>query len=433
MAHSPAELSPAISAQANRWCWGLAFGVTLLWFALYAPWVGRGTCDEPGHFEVIQHFVEGRPGWPDLLPYPPGYHYAAIWLSFGAPTYLSARLVTFGFSLVMLASFGAAWRAYHHEPAGPGVLLLALLPILQPYTAMVYTDAPALALVCAAWWAHLTGRGWLAALFLAGACFIRQTSIIWGSFFLAREMLPAWSAAAGTVADKAKAALRAAWARGQGLILLHGLVAGVILYAGRLTPGTQHGNALQANPANLHFGAVLVFLLGLPLWLRAAPAAAVSLARAARAHPTRTGALLLAGLALVAGLAFTFRNPHVWNRDLWWPDATFTLLRNWPLVYADRWPALRWLASLLVVLMAVGLVRAALSRREGGELALVALFSGVLLGTNGLIEPRYFITPIVFWLFVSRRSHGPWLVLAAWWALLCAVHAPFVIRILSLW
>ena len=333
----------------------------------------------------------------------------------------------------MLAAFGAAWRAYHREPAGPGVLLLALLPILQPYTAMIYTDAPALALVCAAWWAHLSRRGWLAALFLAGACFIRQTSIIWGSFFLAREMLPAWSAAAGSVADKAKAALLAAWAHGRGVILLHALVASVILYAGRLTPGTQHGNALQPTPANLHFGAVLVFLLGLPLWLRAAPDAAAALARAARAHPARTGALLLAGLAPVAGLALTVRNPHVWNRDLWWPDATFTLLRNWPLVYADRWPALRWLSSLLVVLMAAGLVRAALVRRAGGELALVALFSVVLLATNGLVEPRYFITPIVFWLFHTGCSRGPWLILAGWWALLCAVHAPFVIRILSLW
>jgi len=425
---------PLPSPRLDRWCWATAFGVTTLWFFLYAPSAGAGLCDEPGHLAVLQHFYAKRPGWPDTLPHPPGYHWLVLWLTPGEPTRLGSRLVTFGCALLMLGCYGAAWRRFHAQPAGPAVLLLALLPILQPFTAMVYTDVPALAFLLAAWWTQLARRPWLAALLLAAACFIRQTSIIWGSFLIAFEMWRTWrQSPVDSLGRRFSSALHLAWPQIQWLALLHAVVAGVVLHAGRLTPGTQHGNAVDPNLATLHFGGLLLALLGLPLWLRALPGELAAAARAFREKPALVLMCALAAVGAVAGLALFYGNPHIWNRDLWWPDTSFTLLRNWPLVYADRFPLLRLAWSMVAVVTAVGLWRS-LSRQESRiELSLVAGFSVVLLALNGLVEPRYFITPVVFWLFFLRLEFSVWRTLAVWWALLCAAHAPFIIRLASLW
>ncbi|MDP2137684.1 MAG: hypothetical protein Q8J74_07500 [Candidatus Didemnitutus sp.] len=424
---------PFLASRAiNLACLVAAFAVTLLWFVVYAPLAGGGICDEPGHWGVIERLLADWRDWPDSLPHPPGYHYVVIWLSAGSPTPMSARAVTSLFALLGLVCFAAAWQLQHQRPPGPAVLLFALLPILQPFTAMIYTDVPALALLLAAWWAQLGRRAWLAGLLLAAACSVRQTSVIWGTFFLVHEAGRAWPAH-GTWRERCAATARGVWLNGWGILLVLALVAGVVLVTGRLTPGTEHGNALAANPANLYFGAVLVFFLGLPLWLRAGPDFFRGLAVSARTRPAASGLGLIAVSGVVIALSLGYRNPHVWNRELWWPDTSFTLLRNWPLVAADRIVGLRWVYSILVVLMAAGLVAVAREQRFRRELALTALFGSVLLATNGLVEPRYFITPVVFWLFFHEFDRRSLQLLTGWFAVICAVHAPFIARTLSLW
>jgi alpha-1,2-glucosyltransferase len=345
-------------------------------------------------------------------------------LSGGEPTPTAARLVTGASALAGLAAFAALWRRWHGARPGAAVLLVALLPILQPYTGMVYTDVTALALVLAAAWAQFGGRPWVAGALLAAACLVRQTSVIWGTCFVAIEVLRDWPAVAGWP-DRLREAARRAVGRAPGILAVHVAVAAIVLWAGRLTPGTQHGNALHPNLATVHFGGVLLAALTLPLWPRLAPAAFRLLA----ARPGR----ILAAAAAVAALALLYRNPHVWNRELWWPDTPFTLLRNWPLVGADRWWLLRWAWSLLAVAGALGAVAALAGQPRRRELVVVAGFSAVLLATNGLVEPRYFITPAVLALLFVRFSRPTFVRLAAWFALLSAAHAPFILGGLSLW
>jgi len=431
----PSAVVPFVATpRLNRWCWGLALGLTVLWFWVYAPRVGDGFCDEPGHLGIMRHFHEGRPGWPDTLPHPPGYHYVVLWLTPGAPTPMGARTVTLLFALGLFTAFGAAWRRLHGAPAGPAVLLLALLPIMQPFTAMIYTDVPALALVFGAWWAQLSRRGWLAGLLLAAACLIRQTSVLWGSFFLLRELWLAWRAdSSRPLWPRFLAAVFETCRQSGGLIVVHILVATVILVTGRLTPGTQHGNALQPNLATLHFGAVLLALLGLPLWLTQLRAATATLVRNARQRPVFVTLGALAFGALIPILAHYYRNPHIWNQELWWDNPPFTLLRNWPLIYADRLPILRWLWSVLAVVLILTLMHTAGRERFRDELFMVSIFGVVLLATNGLVEPRYFITPAAFWLFFRQFNARQWRVLVIWFGVLCVAHAPFIARKLSLW
>lgn len=429
----PATSNRQISAK-RSWAYGIAaILIVVLWTAAYSRHAGLGICDEPGHWGIIEHFREGRAGWPDTLPHPPGYHYAVLAFTAGHPSPNGARAVTAAFAVLAIAAFAGAWRIWRREPAGPVLLSLVLLPILQPFTGMIYTDVPALAFVLSAWWAQLGGRRWLAGACLAAACFVRQTSIIWGTCFIMLELLrdPRPAGARGPLLSWL---VGSAFRRCPGLLLVHMAVLGVVLWAGRLTPGTQHGNALHPNLANLYFAGALLFVLTAPVWF--IQAAALWRDRAAGPRAINAGRLIrVAAIAAAATalLASCYRNPHVWNQELWWPDTPFTLLRNWPLVAADRWPFVRWLLSALVVLAVLGARRLLRSQPYRRELTVVAVFSTVLLGTNGLVEPRYFITPAVLGLFFLEISPRSRLILTVWFGLVSASVAPLIVHNLALW
>src|SRR5207244_3229380 len=134
----------------DRLCLAAAFGVTIVWFFVYNHFRPDYLVDESGHLGNIYHFLEGKPGWPEQMTMLPGYHFVvtALWQLHPPFRLLTlARLVSTLFSLGGLAAFAFAWRRIHGRHPGRATLLLALLPILQPFTGMAYTDAPALALV----------------------------------------------------------------------------------------------------------------------------------------------------------------------------------------------------------------------------------------------------------------------------------------------
>lgn len=418
----------------HRLCFAAAFLVTLLWGAGYIGLGSAGIVDEPGHLEAIRHFAEKRPGVPEALPMLPGYHFSVILLSPGQPTLRSARLVTLGFALLGLVAFAGAWRQLHGGHPGGATLLLATLPIMQPFTAMAYTDVPAMAFIFAACWAQFSNQRALAAGLLALACLVRQTCLIWAAYLLAVDFLncffprnpdrrPPWPVALGRWIEKGR------WL---GLLLVTGT--GLVLYAGRLTLGHAHGNQLDPNLATIHFAAVLMLLLGLPYWLKHGGAMLRDYRAARLTRPYLTPGLTALGLLLAAGLAATYRNPHVWNRDLFWPDppSAYVLLRNWPLVWIDRLFLLRLASGLTIVGMLAGLAWLFARQRYARELWLLLPFGAGLLLTNGLVEPRYLIPPCalaLLWLVPGpglRRQ-------ALWFGLLCLVQAPFVLTGLALW
>jgi hypothetical protein len=388
---------------------------------------------------IIYHLHEGKSGYPDTMPMLPGYHFLVLGLSFGHPTLTMARLVTLVTALLALFAFAAAWRRFHGEPPGPATLLLALLPVMQPFTAMAYSDVPALAWVLCMWWAQLAGHRKSAALLFVVACFFRQTNFVWGVFILLWEasqvLWPTTDDGRARPPGSAlwHAALNRVWVRGRWLLLAIAAAGGLAVVAGRLTVGDQHGNQLRPNIATLHFAGVLFAVLGLPLWIAAAGPAWQRLGQAGRRHPVRTSLAAVLAVGATVLLAITFANPHVWNRALFWPDCTFTLLRNWPLVWIDTHPWLRWLSGANLVLVALALI-AGFARQPQR----VALWLSLLLGSgpamvNFLVEPRYFIPPLVFLLFFLRLDWPSFRRLAGWFGLLCLVQAPWVAAGLALW
>lgn len=410
--------------RADRICLVAAFALTLAWFFAFDHFRPDYLVDESGHLSIIYHFLEGKPGWPEHMTMLPGYHYivVALWKLHPPLKLLTlARLIATVTGLVSLAAFALAWRKFHQSPAGAATLLLALLPILQPFTGLAYSDVPALAFVLLAFAAHLANRRVAAALLFAAATFVRQTNLVWAAFLIAWEFF------------RPDVPRREFLKRTRGLIALIALAAIVVIAAGRLTPGTDTGTDLRANIATLHFAGVLVLLLGLPLWVAHAPVAFHAWRAAARAHAARTLGLTALGVGIAAALALTFQNPHAWNREFFWDDGKFTLLRNWPLIYIDTHPWLRAASGLNVVLMSAALAFTFARQPHRRELWLTLAFGALLPLTNNLVEPRYFITGAVFILFFLELAPSDSRRLAGWWLVLCALHAPFIARGVSLW
>jgi hypothetical protein len=423
--------APARAARLDRACLVAAFALTIGWFFAYDHFRPDYLVDESGHLGAIYHFLEGKSGWPEQMTMLPGYHYivVALWKLHPPLQLLTlARLVSLLFALGGLAAFAfARHRLHRHATPGPGAdpgratLLLALLPILQPFTGMAYTDAPALACILAAFAAQLTHHRVLAAVGFAIAAVVRQTNLIWAVFVLPFE----WCRPGMLRRDFLR--------RAAAILVVLALAALTIAMTGRFTVGTQTGTEVRPNVATLHVAALLVLLLGLPVWLAHLPATLRRGRRAAATDPWR--ALLVIGAALVAVLILTrtFANPHPWNRDLTWPGNTFTLLRNWPLVGLEQFPALRIASAVNIVLMAIALLLTLAAQPRRRELAFTLLFGALLPMANNLVEPRYFIPGAAFCLLFLELAAADTRRLLVWWGLLCAVHAPFVARGLSLW
>ena len=400
--------------------------VTLIWCGVYVCLSREGLCDEPWHLGLMHRFALNPFAWPETMPHPPGYHWLVLAVTAGAPSYTAARLVTGTLACVGLIAFASAWRRVHGGVEGVGVATfsVAVLPILQPYTAMAYTDVPALALLLCAWWAQVAEHRSVAAALLAAAVLIRQTAIVWGVLFIFWEGVQAWRRGLRGATLLSAVVRKSRW-----ILLLEIAFGALIVIAGRFTPGSQPGNALHPNIATLHFAAALIALLAAPCCIAGLRSACAEFC----AWPRSSWLFAAITLPTVAILSGYYANGHIWNRDLWWPEVSFTLLRNWPLVALERVPWLRLVSGLLIVVMTTATVRFVAAERFRAELGAVLLIGALLLATNSLVEPRYFITPAVFVLFFLRPDPKRARRLCLWFALLSAAHAPFIVAAKSLW
>jgi len=397
---------------------------------VYVNFAQEQLCDEPGHMEAVYHLAQGKPGLPETMPMMPGYHWTVVALGLGQPTLLTARFTSTLFGLSGILAFAAAWRILHCKPAGMAALLFCLLPILQPFTGMAYSDAAGVATLLWAAWAQIAGHRKCAALLFGVAACVRQTNLIWVGFFAVWELRPLLQIGKLPTASELVAT---AWKRCRWLILLALIAAAVVASAGRLTPGKVHGNALQANWATLHFAGWLWLALMLPILVLGTPTALAALRSLLGRRPIAGGALALASALAVVGLVHVYRNPHLWNQVLSWPDVRFTLLRNWPLVATDRYPLLRYLSAGAVVLAAWAFAWTFRIQVHRLALWLGLGFSAVLLSTNLLVEPRYFITPAALLLLFLDLDRRTCLWLAGWFLLLDLLHGPFIVNARALW
>ena len=423
---------PRASTNADRLWLGAALLLPLIWFVAYAR--APLLCDEIGHIGNVDHILAGKPGWPEGMTMLPGYHYVVAGLAqlgwLGAPLVL-ARGVSVIASLCGLWAFALAWRKLRGTPAGKPTFLVGILPLLQPFTAMAYTDAAALALVLLAIAAHTDTRPVAAAVLFVAAALVRQTNLLWAAFLIAWAFAESWRD--GAAKDHRPFDIRRFIQRTGLLLGVLAVATMIVLKTGRITVGTNTGTAAEFNIATVHGAGHLLLVLGLPLWLAGLPLAARRLGSALRQQPLRTTALTLLVLAVAGGLHVNFRNGHIWNRELWWPDATFTLLRNWPLVWAERHEWVRFLSSLNVAFLGLALATWFAKQPRRLELCLCLGFGALLPLTNNLVEPRYWLPALAVGMLFVELTVFQTRVLLAWWGLVALVHAPFIIAGRSLW
>jgi alpha-1,2-glucosyltransferase len=341
--------------------------------------------DEGCHFREIGVIREGEWQSIECLTTVAGYHVVVAkvgqWLSLPG-TLDAARLVTVCASAVLFALFAICATRVGSRP-GLKTMQLVALPILFPYTGLVYTDVAALlGLLLAAFFA-LRGQSLRAALALTLTLAVRQTHIVWGALLVAMcwETSGLWpQTRAGWLDARAwRTRLLAAWPFA---IPVAAFTAFVVWNRGIAVGDTS------AHAAGFYLGNPI--LAGLLFAMFFAPQTLVTTWHRLRRSP----AAWLLALTCVALVMSRFAVTHPYNQA-----TEVSFLRNRAILWFASGPGPKFLLALCVALGAVGLIGERVRLKV--PLLLTAALSMVPFE---LIEHRYAIPAFAF--FILLRVPG---------------------------
>ncbi len=409
----------------TRQAW-LGIACYALWLLLFSSLHPGPFVDEKVHQAAISAIADGAFTAPDV-PMLPGYHWlVAAATMMVTPSLAASRFTTFVVSAAALLVYCGIQPPGRSTP-NP-VLLAAFLPILFPYTSMVYTDAVGVFFLVGALQAHTAGRHVPAAIAGLAACFVRQSSAVWIGFLMAWS---AWNVWDGIPRDASSTARIRMLSRGllpriAGHLVALAFLAAALTVRGGVLASQVPLNEPAFNVGNYYTLAFLVLLLWLPLWIADAPAAIRALRARMEQEPWRViaGAVVIA--TLVVALTVTFSNWHPWNRYN-------AYLANIPLIAMDRYPVVRVLAVICVI-AAVWLVTRRWSadpnRRLLASLAAVTL---LFLSFHSSVDVRYAIVPFLLADFLQDYSRVEVRRLTAWYAVICTVVAAMILTNIAGW
>jgi len=386
----------------------LAVATLLAWFVAFNRWRPTTFYDESSHLKAMRAIAVGDFGLHPELPMFPGYHWVVVVLSrpFGIDLSI-ARLTSLGFAIGGTLLYSATRRRLvHDDRLAP--LRFAWLPLLLPFTAMAYTDVPAVVLVLGAVWAVTRDRPLESALWLAAACAVRQTNVIWALFLVGWVTLDRWPSLAAIARSTAGYAVVVA---GCGV---------VFLALGRVQAYPVEGQEVMVNFNHLFVVAPLALVLWWPIWQARLPSDLRRLRVAGSRYPVVLGVALIAVFGIGAWLAGDYAIAH--------PGNAFTgyFVRNEPLLWMRDSLGLRALGialAFVAVFLVVSLVWAQPNRRL---LVLVLVLGAVSVALHGLVDPRYYLVPsVLLGLFIElERAVERRLVI--WQGALCLVLAGLI-------
>lgn len=412
---------------------GIALGVAilsvLLWYVVLLSARPALMGDEGYHVPAIRALARELPplrallrgdwGPGRILQMPPTYHLLAS---------LPARLV--GSDLWMLRGFNVlfavasivllhtAARAYHANYGPSHLLRYAWNPLLLPLWALVYTDLAALVGILLALHFQVRRRLTWAAVGLAGACLIRQSNLVWVAFFMAWGLRTLWCA---RPAASPRAALRMFLLRHVTTtflphLLMFALALGYFVCSGGLATTLREENRPHVNITQFYIFGLTAAVLWVPVWLP----------QFARLWPRRVEPLLArawicaAAVGVIGLLELAFRNPHPWNLD---PD----YLRNWLLAGMTTHTWVRYLVAVCLVLFVPTLVHSTHASPARGPLTLLWVFALLFLLGHYLIDPRYYVVPLVLADFLTPLPARSARHLVGWYLLLTLGVAAFIV------
>jgi len=349
----------------------------------------KPTPDEIAHYSHINWFDHGKfkIAW-DILTVLPGYHAisAAILWATDLRTLAAARWLNAVYGLLAIAAFHWVRRSSAGKGEAAATLQFALLPILFPYDFMVYTDVLSLAVVLAAGAMTLSGRHVISGALMILALCIRQTNVIWLPLY-------AWLAVSG---DRAfllpLPSMREMWARVWPYAAGVGAFAGYWAWNGSISlskeQATMHPD-FSIHVGNVYFTLLLcaaLFPLHVGIGLKA-------FAVQVRTRPW----LITIPLAAFALFWLLFRVDHPFNQAVepWMAHNRVILLAQ------SAW---QWKAAFGLLAVAAGCGLAGTRLRPPSAWMLYPLGLIALLSA-WMIEHRYALVPIAFWLVFRERQN----------------------------
>ncbi|MBM3460698.1 MAG: hypothetical protein FJX76_01200 [Armatimonadetes bacterium] len=340
-------------------------------------WIFRGQAmylDEKFYVDQIVHYFQGDFSYRNPMnAMPPGYHavLAAVAGLVGSSDLGVLRFLNVAIALGFAALFYAVARRIDPSTATLRTAQCLALPVVLPFTFLVYTDIFSMAMLLGALYATMNGRSTMAGLICSGSILVRHNNI----FFAL--MLMAW-----IVAEKKRALA--------GFVPAFILFGGVMLWWNR---GLVAGDAMHHPPGiytgNLFLTLIMLLAFFLPV--------ALDLLGEFRLDERGRRALLLWAV-LGALFVFAFPNNHPYNHSA-------QLVRNFVLEFFTRDLEHRLLFLPLLAAVAWLLVADPLRTRHGGLLYGVSL---AYLLPIWLAEPRFCLVPLV--LFTLFRQTRGWLV-----------------------
>ena len=365
--------------------------------------------DEGHHHPQIAAFIDGRfdgvgRNGVTMLP---GYHAIVAAVAWGVGTHSAStvRILSAILCLPIMVLFFLCARALGKDNRVSLTLLFLLCPLVYPYFFLIYTDIPALMFLLGALFLTLTRRYQLAGLVVWLAILVRQTNVVW-AFFLALVALGQDGVWEQLVRHNWRSVLQAVarlW-----LFVLAGLAFLVFVYwnGGAALGTTQAQHELERlYPTQGYLWLFVMFFLFMPLHLWNVPRIVTMLRR----RPALW--VVMSAGAFVVYLE-TFWVLHQWNYNPWWlRNRLLTWLRQ------DAWNP--WLAFLPMLWAIVSLCVTPFARRSFYWMYPVAILSVVPFS---LIEPRYFMVPLVFFMlfaewknvYVDRLTIAMYALVSVW-------------------
>ncbi len=435
IAAEPRPLPPApllSPPRAVRWISVAALGSIVLWYLVVNLTLGHVLADEMLHYPMIHALARGEFATRQF-PMPTTYHRiaalpvrASLWVAewSGAMPYTvglwTARAFQAACGIAVVLLYRALVRRRYPNLGDERLALFVWNPLVFSYFALVYTDIAALLPVLGGIYCHLRGWHVRAALALAAACLIRQSSLLWVAYVAVWRLGEAWPAIATPerewrprVAAVARVALaERLWLHA--LIVLGGAV--FLLRWGGLVFSSDEGNQPHFNPAQF-------YLLGIGLAVLWLPRSAPELVRQMRALPRRPAQalLLIPAAAAVALLATAYRNPNPWNQ-------AFSYIHNYPVrLMAD---SRAWLLFGCVLITVFVFVFGRLTGRSDARwrIATLAGFMLVFLIPHYPADLRYYLIAVVLLDFLTPYSLREVRALSGWYVLLTLGLCAYIVQ-----
>lgn len=393
----------------------LAIASVAIYFAAISIVNSVPIADEAGHhLQVVRQFYEGDWSWPEHLPMPPTFHVAAavICKVFGAKLHV-LRLFSAVMAVAAVLLYRDVARRCVRDCSADSLLHFAWLPVLFPFSVLVYTDMASVLCVIAGVCLQLRRRGTWSAACLLVACAIRPSNVVWVGFLLAWETVRQRRAeseigtlGAGSVIRRT---LLMCW--GHAVVMVLGVVFLAVMLGSR--GHVVEANRPRFNIAQFYLFALFAVLLWLPVLVTRVAAALRAWAGRFRREPLRAVGLAMFFSIVVVVLTMAFENPHPWNRN---PD----YFRNWVLMWMDRSTIACGCFSALIVLGGVAGFRFVLCQRERRAVFLIGGFTLIYLLPHSLAEPRYYVLPAIFFNLLVSYDRADARRLTVWYGILSA-------------